>query len=99
MSCKKAWTVFQDKNIAIEKEVDAKKETKKSAEAWELVSGADTVFVANGQKVLQFKPAEADREELLKKITGRTGNLRAPALQVGDVFYIGFNQDMYSNFK
>ncbi|PIE73278.1 MAG: hypothetical protein CSA20_04130 [Deltaproteobacteria bacterium] len=99
MSCKKAWTVFQDKNIAIEKEVDAKKETKKSGEAWELVSGADTVFVASGQKVLQFKPAEADREELLKKITGRTGNLKAPALQVGDVFYIGFNQDMYSNFK
>jgi hypothetical protein len=28
-------------------------------------------------------------------ITGRTGNLRAPAILLGDSWYIGYNQEMY----
>lgn len=53
--------------------------------------------MASGKKTLEYDPKSADKEELLKKITGRSGNLRAPALRKGDVYYIGFNVDMYEN--
>jgi hypothetical protein len=32
----------------------------------------------------------------MKKILGRTGNLRAPTIRKGNSFFIGFNEDMYS---
>ncbi|OEU51350.1 MAG: hypothetical protein BA862_01255 [Desulfobulbaceae bacterium S3730MH12] len=53
------------------------------------------MYVTSGKKILEFEPATADREELLKRVTGRTGNLRAPALKRGDVFYIGYNDELY----
>ncbi len=77
-------------------EVNAAKETVKSDGAWELLSSAEKVYVASGKKILEFDPATADREELLKKATGRTGNLRAPTLRKGDVFFVGYNEEMYS---
>jgi len=55
------------------------------------------VYVASGQKTLSFTPDEQSREELVKKATGRTGNLRAPALRIGGVLYIGYNASMYEN--
>lgn len=85
--------------MAISEEVDARKETIKEEGALELVAGAENVYVASGKKTLTFVPAEADRDELLKRITGRTGNLRAPALRKGKVFYVGFNEEMYSGLS
>jgi len=52
--------------------------------------------VANGKKVEEFVPGENDRDEILAKVTGRTGNLRAPVLRRGDVLYIGYNDELYS---
>ncbi len=81
----------------IDREVNAKKETFAGEDAWNVIVDARKVYVASGKNILEFDPATADREELLKKITGRTGNLRAPALKLGDVFYIGYNVEMYNN--
>jgi hypothetical protein len=78
-------------------EIDAKKQVYNGEDAWKVVADAEKVVVASGRKILEFDPATADKEELLKKITGRTGNLRAPALRVGRVFYIGFNEPMYES--
>ncbi|MCP3892434.1 MAG: hypothetical protein GY702_26705 [Desulfobulbaceae bacterium] len=64
-----------------------------------MIAGAKKVVVASGKKILEFDPATTDKEDLIKKITGRTGNLRAPALKRGDVYYIGFNVEMYENLK
>lgn len=75
--------------------MDAKKETYSGEDVWQLVQGAQKLVVASGQKTLEYEPASADKEEVLKKITGRTGNLRAPTLRIGEVFYIGFNVGMY----
>lgn len=83
----------------VEKEVDAKKETFNGEEAWNVIAGAAKVHVASGKKIIAFDPATADKTEMLKKITGRTGNLRAPALKKGDVFYIGYNGEMYDNLS
>ena len=62
---------------------------------WEFLSQADTIHVASGQKTITFTPDPANKEELIKKATGRTGNLRAPALRIGNDLYIGYNQAMY----
>ncbi|BHH82883.1 hypothetical protein LA52FAK_11720 [Desulforhopalus sp. 52FAK] len=62
-----------------------------------MVKTADKIVVASGQKTLEFDPNSAEKDEIIKKITGRTGNLRAPALKIGNVYYIGFNVGMYDN--
>ena len=81
----------------IDTEVNAKKEIYNGEDAWNVIADASKVYVASGKKILEFDLASADKEDLLKRITGRSGNLRAPALKRGDVFYIGYNVDMYEN--
>ena len=51
--------------------------------------------MAKGKKTRTYEPSQENREELLKDVLGRTGNLRAPTLRIRDDFYIGFNVDMY----
>ena len=68
-----------------------------SAEVWRILSGAEKVYVASGQKTLTYEPHDSNRGELLKKATGRTGNLRAPALKIGNELYVGFNVLLYEN--
>ncbi len=82
-------------NHVIAAEIDARKEVYTGDSAWQLVAAAEKVVVASGKKVLEFAPATDGRDTILPEITGRTGNLRAPAVQVGKVWYIGFNQEMY----
>jgi len=85
--------------VSIEEEVNAKKQTYNGEDALGVVKSAKKVFVAAGKKILEFDVKTADKDELLKKITGPSGNLRAPTLKVGDVFYVGFNPEMYSELK
>jgi hypothetical protein len=76
--------------------VNVKDQVYNGEDAWKLVSGADKVYVASGKNIIEFDPVNDDKEEILKKITGRTGNLRAPALKRGNEFFVGFNTDMYA---
>lgn len=62
---------------------------------WRLVAHAAKVVVASGKKIFEYDPFAADKQELLAKISGRTGNLRAPTLRIGDTFYIGYNAELY----
>lgn len=78
-------------------QVEAKKVVYNSEDAFAVVAEASKIVVASGKKIAEFDPKTADHAELLKTITGRTGNLRAPTLRVGDVFYVGFNVEMYSS--
>lgn len=64
-------------------------------DAWQLVAGADKIYVAGGKSIVEFAPATTDKKEILAKITGRTGNLRAPTLRRGNVFYVGYNTALY----
>ncbi len=95
VSCKKAWTVFADNNLEIEQEQNASKETISGDEVWDLLKDAPEIHVASGKKIIDYNSKTADKEELLKKVTGRTGNLRAPALRIGKKYYIGFNETLY----
>lgn len=78
-------------------EVNAAKDTLKIDGVWDLLGAAEKIYVTSGKKILEFNPETADRAELLKKVTGRTGNLRAPALRRGEVFYIGYNDELYES--
>jgi len=75
--------------------VNAKNQTLSGDDAWELVANADKVYVASGKNIIEFDPSTVSKEEILKKIIGRTGNLRAPALKRGNDYFIGFNTDLY----
>ena len=66
-------------------------------QVWSFLKQASTVHVASGQKTLTFTPDSSNKEELINKATGRTGNLRAPALRIGDDLYIGYNSAMYED--
>ena len=76
--------------------MNAKKQTYIGDDAWSVIAGAEKLYVASGKNIIEFKPDSTNKEEILKKITGRTGNLRAPTLKRGNVFFVGFNVDLYT---
>lgn len=86
---------MEEHALAVSAEVNAAKETISGDDVLSLLQEVKKVYVANGRKIVEFDPGSADREELLQKVTGRTGNLRAPALRIGQSYYIGFNEDLY----
>jgi hypothetical protein len=59
------------------------------------VAGAERILVAMGKKTLELTPSPAARTEILQKILGRSGTLRAPALRRGNTFFIGYNDELY----
>ena len=67
-------------------------------EAWEKLKNAGTISVAKGKKVLKFNAATDDKDEILKRVMGPSGNLRAPTYRVGDMFVVGFNIDLYEEW-
>jgi hypothetical protein len=60
------------------------------------VAKASKILIAGGRKVEEAMPREAAKADLLAKIVGRSGTLRAPTLRQGDVFYIGYNDQLYA---
>jgi hypothetical protein len=77
--------------------VDAKKERIGEKAALAIARGMRRVVVARGAKVVTFdarkeRPSDAD---LVATIMGPTGNLRAPALKIGDTLVVGFNEELY----
>lgn len=97
MSCNKAREAFAASGVKIHEESDAKKNVIGSDDVWRVLCSASVVHIASGQKTLTFKPEEDAREELIEKATGRTGNLRAPAVRFGSELYVGFNASMYES--
>lgn len=85
--------------MEIGEEVNAAKNTITSDRVWEVVGTADKIVVTSGKKILEYNPVSDDKDEILAKISGRTGNLRAPALRIGDTYYIGFNEALYQQIR
>ena len=75
--------------------MDARKEKLDSTVVWERIKTAQSIHVAKGKKVDVFDPNVDTQDDILKAIMGRSGNLRAPTLQVGDTFFVGFNAPLY----
>ena len=56
---------------------------------------AQQVWASKGKRLLKLAAGVSD-DELAKVILGRSGTLRAPAFQVGDVFVVGFHAEGYT---
>lgn len=63
----------------------------------ELLNEVDKVVVTSGKKILEYEEVQGN-EEMMKKIMGRSGNLRAPSLRIGSVLYVGYNEELYGRF-
>lgn len=62
--------------------------------AEELVRSAKKIYIAKGKKTEVFDGG-APTDEIVKKMLGSTGNLRAPTVVVGDQLLVGFNEETY----
>lgn len=88
--------VLDTQNIAIANRSDARKERLDATAVWERIGTATRVVVAKGKRVETFVPTEDAQDAILKAVMGRSGNLRAPTVQIADVFYVGYNDALYA---
>lgn len=79
--------------------VDARKDPLAGEEAWQLLASAREIVVAKGKSAVAFDPSVDGKEAILAQALGRTGNLRAPTLRLGDRLLVGFNDSLYSQFS
>ena len=77
-------------NLQAENRTDARKEKMDAAAVWALMGDAKQIVVAKGKRVETQTP-------ILKAVLGRSGSLRAPTVQSGDVFFVGYNVALYEN--
>lgn len=75
--------------------MDARKERLDEAAAWALLKDAERITVAKGKNFAELDPQHVSRADILKQVMGPSGNLRAPALAMGNEFIIGFNEVLY----
>ena len=80
----------------MENRTDARKEKLEADAVWELLESAEQVVVAKGKSVETFQPDEVNQESIIKAVLGRSGSLRAPTIRIGEVFYVGFNETLYT---
>lgn len=90
--------MFAAKNIVPAEITDARKKKIDGDDAWNLLGSAQEIVVGRGKKFTVFHPSTEEREAILKQTLGRTGNLRAPTLKVGDRLIVGFCDEMYSQY-
>ena len=84
-------------SVEVESRTDARKERMDAEAVWALMGSAKQIVVAKGQRVETFVPSEDAQEPILKAVLGRSGSLRAPTVQSGDVFFVGYNAALYEN--
>jgi len=92
----KAHEVLERKNIIVKETVDARKIKIEADEAWGLLSNGKKIILAKGKKIVEMDTAEADRFEVLQIAMGRSGTLRAPTINLGDTWVVGFNEEIYN---
>ena len=77
--------------------MDARKNRIEAQQAWDLIKGAENISVAKGKKVVIYFPLTDEKEDVLKRVMGPSGNLRAPTFRIKDQFIVGFNLEMYED--
>lgn len=91
--------MLQRHGVTIEQVADARKEALAGDDAWRLLAGAGQVLVAKGKAYQVFDPRIDGKEALLAQALGRTGNLRAPTLRIGDQLWVGFSEGLYARLS
>ena len=65
------------------------------ADARAIAKDSSKVVVAKGKKLDVFDMKSAKIGEVVEKMLGPTGNLRAPTARVGRTTVVGFNDEAY----
>ncbi len=64
-------------------------------QAAEIAKGSSKVYVAKGKKLDLFEMKSSDLQEVVEKMLGPTGNLRAPTMRVGKTTVVGFSEEAF----
>lgn len=85
-------------DVRIQTEDDARKRRLGPDEVRDLLQDVSQVWVARGKSFerLELKGGAVDVDEILKKVIGPSGNLRAPTLRLGRKLIVGFYPEMYA---
>ncbi|MCE2401302.1 hypothetical protein J4G08_10490 [Candidatus Poribacteria bacterium] len=89
--------VLDTHNLEAKDRTDARKEKLEADAVWDLIESAERIVVAKGKSIETFVPAEDDRDSILKAVLGRSGSLRAPTVKTGNVFFVGYNDALYTD--
>ena len=84
--------------MTIAQVIDARKSALAAEDAWNLMAGFDEIVVAKGKTCVVFNPAKDSKETILSLALGRSGTLRAPALQVGNRLLVGYNDTLLAHY-
>ena len=95
MTCGKTQEFLAKAGVTAKTQEDAKKKTRGSDGARELLKEADEIYVAKGKNVVHFDLRKAAADEVVPLMLGPTGNLRAPTLRKGRTLIVGFNKETY----
>jgi hypothetical protein len=91
--------VLTKNNVTPVDVVDARKGSLAGEEAWQLLVSAREIVIAKGKTFQVFDPTRDSKEAILAQALGRTGNLRAPTLRIGDRLLVGFSEGLYAQFS
>jgi len=97
VTCQNARGFLGPAGVAVGETVDAAKTRFGPDEALALLDGVTTLIAAKGKKLETFdllKDRPAD-DELLARLIGPTGNLRAPTARVGTTLVVGYSEAAY----
>lgn len=64
------------------------------AEARKLIRDAKKIYIAKGKKLDEFDGGRATKD-IVEKMLGSTGNLRAPTIKASKNLVVGFNAELY----
>ena len=84
------------KKVEIKEEIPASRKLGAS-DAEEIASGSSKVYVAKGKKLDVFDVKTSKLSDVVEKMLGPTGNLRAPTLRVGKTTVVGFNEETFDS--
>jgi arsenate reductase-like glutaredoxin family protein len=97
VTCKNAQGFLGPAKVLVHETVDATRTRIGADEALALLDGIDTLVAAKGKRLEVFD-LQADRPadvELLARLMGPTGNLRAPTARVGKTLVVGYSEEAY----
>jgi len=75
---------------------DARKMPLAGEAAWQVLADAREILVARGKEWQVFDPRADGKDAILAAALGRSGNLRAPVLRMGDRLLVGFSENLYA---
>lgn len=84
---------MEERSVEIKETIPASRSLGEDT-ARDLVASAKTITIAKGKKVDHYDGGTAS-DEIVAKMLGSTGNLRAPTITVGDRVVVGYNEDVY----